>query len=111
METNPAPANYHKDFQAKVKASGHDHAPLVDWTDPRLAKITRLRFLTDPGYLYYDVSYCHGVLKDGTPVRVQVPFSGWLKKAKWKSEIVEWAKRDGVNAKRLGIFDAVSTLS
>lgn len=85
------------------------HEVHVDWTDADLAQITCLRLLSDPGYPYWDVSYVHGVLKDGRPCRVSVPFFQ-LSKRKWKSEIVEHARRDGVYAKGLGIFDNVSTL-
>lgn len=86
----------------------------VDWTDERLAKITRLRLLSDPGFPAWDVSYCWGVLKDGTNVRVSLPFDQ-LPKSKWgqggiQKAIIAHAKRDGVYAKGLGIFDAISTL-
>jgi hypothetical protein len=83
----------------------------VYWSDPRLKKIFRLRLLTDRDFPYFDVSYCYGTLDDGTNVRVSLPFHQ-LTKAKWKTEIVEWATRDGVFAKGLGIFDpaTVSTL-
>jgi hypothetical protein len=77
----------------------------VYWSDPQLAKITRLRFLTDRDFPYFDLSYCYGVLKDGRTCRVQLPF-GQLLKAKWKSQIIEYAARDGVFAKGLGIFEA-----
>lgn len=76
----------------------------VYWNDPQLKRVFRLRLLTDRGFPMYDVSYCYGTLKDGTNVRVSLPFHQ-LTKRKWKSEIIEWAKRDGVFAKRLGILD------
>lgn len=83
----------------------------VDWTDKSLAKIVRLRLLTDPGFPMYDISYCYGRTQDGALVRVRLPFHQ-LTKRKWKSEIIEWAKRDRVFAKGLGLFDpeVVSTL-
>lgn len=82
----------------------------VDWTEKGL-RIVRLRMLTDPGFPLYDVSYIYGRTADGKLVRVRVPFFQ-LTKRKWKSEIIEHAKRDGVYAKGLGIFDdgVVSTL-
>jgi len=40
-------------------APGYHNEPIVgtlDWTSPDLAKITRLRLLSDPGYPAWDVS-------------------------------------------------------
>lgn len=79
------------------------------WNDPRLARVTRLRLLSDPGFPLWDVSYCHGVLKDGRPCEVELPFSQ-LPKRGWKRAIVEHAKRDRVFAHGLGILGNVSTL-
>lgn len=85
-------------------------ARVVDWTEPHL-RVTRLRLLSDPGFPFWDVSYCHGVLcHSGEKVRVQVPFHQ-LRKGKMKTEIVEWARREGVFAKGLGILDNISTLN
>jgi hypothetical protein len=92
--------------------SGHDYhaqyagAPLVDWTTPGLY-ITRLRMIGDHGVL--DVSYCHGRLKDGTLVRVQLPFDQ-LRLRGVKRSIVEWAIKDGVHAARMGALDNLSIL-
>lgn len=80
----------------------------VCWSTPGL-KITRLRLLSDPGYPEWDVSYCHGVLADGEPVRVELPFS-WLPKRGMRAAIVAEAKRAGVYAVRTGVFHAISTL-
>lgn len=82
----------------------------ADWTEKGL-KIVRLRLLTDPGFPFYDVSYCYGRTAAGALVRVRLPFYQ-LRKATWKSEIVKHAQRDRVYAKGLGIFDdgVVSTL-
>jgi hypothetical protein len=79
----------------------------VDWTDKRLAKITRLRLLSDPGFPFWDVSYCYGQLRDGTNVHVDLPFSQ-LPKRDMKAWIIKYAKKDGVYAKGLGIFDNIS---
>jgi hypothetical protein len=81
----------------------------VEWNDERLARITRLRLLSDPGFPWWDVSYCHGQLKDGTNVQVDLPFSQ-LPKRGMRKAILEHAKRDGVYAKGLGVFDNISTL-
>jgi len=95
------PSNYHK----------ADRSLTVDWANPDLAEITRLRLLSDPGFPAWDVSYCHGILHDGTLVSVEVPFSqlpkgpGAINRA-----IIAHAKRDKVYAKGLGIFSCISTL-
>lgn len=96
LENGPA---YHRE----------DRPVTVVWNDPRLEKITRLRLLSDPGLPWWDVSYIHGVLKDGTLCRVQNPFPN-LPKRGLKKAIIEQAKKDGVFAKGLGVFDAISTL-
>jgi hypothetical protein len=83
---------------------------IVDWTDKSLKRITRLRLLSDPGYPAWDVSYCHGELKDGTLVHVQVPFSQ-LPKRNMNKVIIHYAQKDKVFAKGLRIFDAISTLN
>lgn len=82
----------------------------VDLADPRLARVTRLRLLTDAvGYGYWDVSYVHGVLKDGTPCRVHLPVREF-RRGNLSRQIVEMCREAGVYAKGLGILDAVSTL-
>jgi hypothetical protein len=92
----------------------------VSWTDKRLKRITRLRLLSDPGMPMWDVSYCYGVLKDGTEVKVSLPFHQLershraygkvFKQPSIRAQLVTWAKRCGVHAKGLGIFEAISTL-
>jgi hypothetical protein len=82
-------------------------ARTVDWSTPGL-RVTRLRLLSDPGYPAWDVSYCHGEIGD-EKVHVELPFSQ-LPKRRYLAAIVTHAKRDGVNAKRMGVFDAISTL-
>lgn len=99
QESNPIPA----DYQAP------DPAAIVDWSDPALERINRLRLISDPGFPFWDVSYCHGQLRDGTLVNVQLPFDQLPKRAVSRA-IVEHAKACGVYAKRLGIFGAISTL-
>lgn len=82
----------------------------VAWTTPGL-KITRLRLLSDPGFPAWDVSYCHGKL-NGADVDVELPFSQLRKYGKSiSSQIVGYAIKDGVNAKRIGALDAVSKLN
>lgn len=81
----------------------------VDWTEPHL-RVTRLRLLSDPGFGWWDVSYCHGILAHtGENVDVELPFDQ-LPKRGFKREIVKWAKHDGVYAHGLGILSNISTL-
>jgi hypothetical protein len=80
-------------------------AEVVAWTTPGL-HVTRLRLVTDEGCPFWDISYCWGTL-NGRAVRVQLPFYQ-LSRSNWSGEIIEHAKRDGVNAKRMGVFDAIS---
>lgn len=116
-ETNPLGKNGH-DFENDPIVG------TVDWTDERLARIERLRFISDPGFPLWDLSYCHGRLKDGRRVNVSLPFSQLarthrtmtaegsrlVRKPSISNQIVAFAKKDGVFAKGLGIFDAISTL-
>ncbi len=87
-----------------------DHGNPVLLEDKRLGKITRLRLLSDPGFPFWDVSYCYGELKDGTPVRVSLPWGQIPKKGGLSRNIVEMCKEVGVYGKGLGILDVVSTL-
>lgn len=101
----------------------------VDWTHPGL-KITRLRLLSDPGFPFWDVSYCYGMLGD-EPVRVSLPFSQLRKRIthvrdpfskrlerlakptapSLAEQIIAYAKKDKLYAKGLGILDCISTLN
>lgn len=72
--------------------------------DKRLARITRLRLLTEPGYPYFDISYVYGVLKDGRHCRIDgAPAS--LGRKTLKRDLIEWAKEEGAYAKGLGLLD------
>jgi hypothetical protein len=97
MESNPICKTLQEEFMQADNV-------VVDWNDEDLDKIVRLRLLSDPGYPVWDVSYCWGRLKDGTPVRVELPFDQ-LSKGRVKAEIIAHAKAEGVYAKGLGLFD------
>lgn len=72
--------------------------------DKRLDRITRLRLLTDQGCPFFDISYCYGVLKDGTHVRIiHTPMS--LGRRTIKRDLIAWAKEEGAYAKGLGLLD------
>jgi len=93
---------YHSQFSAKI-------TKCVPWTTQGL-KVTRLRLLSDAGFPFWDVSYCHGVL-NGEPVEVMLPFDQLPKRNKLGA-IVKYAIKDGVYAKGLGILNPmiISTL-
>jgi hypothetical protein len=99
IEVNPLPEGFHDE---EITGS-------VDWSDCRLVRVERLRLLSDPGYPAWDVSYCHGRLKDGSKVAVILPFSE-LPKRNMRGALLAHAKRDKVYAKGLGIFENISTL-
>lgn len=105
-ETNGLSAG--SEYHAANAANQHPDFESVDWTYPGL-RITRLRLVSDPGFPFWDVSYCDGELQ-GKFVRVSLPFSQ-LPKRGMNRAIIEHARRDGVYAKGLGIFDCVSTLN
>ena len=105
-ETNGLEAGEQEAWLDAIREGGSQK---VYWSDPDLKKITRLRLLSDPGFPFWDVSYCYGELKDGTAVRVSLPFHQ-LRKGRVNADIIEAAKADGVYAKGLGIFEVISTL-
>jgi hypothetical protein len=98
METNPITAE-HKRVRELI-----DHKNPVDLSDPRLARITRLRLVSDPGFPFFDVSYCYGVLKDGTHVRVDLPAHQFPRRGLNRA-LVEMCQEAGVYGRGLGIFD------
>lgn len=104
MESN----NLH-DLMGPEEIAQYHKAATVDWTDPQLSMITRLRLVSDPSFPFWDLSYCWGILKDGTKVKVAVPLYQ-VPKNNVKGFIIEQAKKDGVFAKGLGIFEAISYL-
>lgn len=81
-------------------------APRVDWT-ARGLKIVRLRLLGERFHPFWDISYCWGEL-NGHPVQVTLPFTA-LPRTKGYG-LVEELNRANLSGKRLGIWDAISTL-
>lgn len=101
IEINPLPENL-RNFKWKAT---------VDWTDEQLARIVRLRLIRPSyeeqryGAKWYDVSYCYGFLKDGTPVRViglghLIPVKGNL-----QVNLVQLGREHKVYVKGLGLLD------
>lgn len=91
--------------------NSHDYHAGVDYTQvlslkelsDAKGKITRLRVLSDHGR--YDISYVHATLPDGTIVTVRDECYGrgfirWI-----KSDLLGWAKEQGVYAKGIGLLD------
>jgi hypothetical protein len=76
----------------------------VALADPRLARIFRLRLVSDPGFPFWDLSYCFGRLKDGTVVRVQLPEYQFPKR-ELTASLLRMCREAGVYGKGLGIFD------
>lgn len=88
-------------------AIDRNEIPPQSWDTPGL-KITRLRLITDPGFPFWDVSYCHGELQ-GVPCRVTLPFSQ-VPRGQVSRFIVNEAIKAGINAKRIGALEALSFL-
>ena len=89
-----------KEYHASYTGARH-----VDWTTEGL-EIVRLRLLSDPGYPFWDVSYCDGLI-GSEKVKVVLPFSE-LPKKNMKSALYAEAKKTGVFIK--GLFSSISTL-
>lgn len=96
-ETNPITATEKEVFNKADRT--------VDWTAEGLY-ITRLRLLSDPGFPFWDVSYCYGEIA-GDSVHVNLPFSQ-LPKKNMKAELFKEAKKTGKFIR--GLFDNISTL-
>jgi hypothetical protein len=88
----------------EVKAVRDAIEETVNLDDKRLARITRLRLVTDPGFPMYDVSYCYGELKDGSPVRVRLPWHQFSRR-NLKGDLIAMSKEARVYAKGLGLLD------
>lgn len=70
-------------------------------------KISRVRVLTEriPGCRLADVSYIHATLPSGKVVPVQVGVDNCTPLHQLKGKMIEWAQREGVFAKGLGLLD------
>lgn len=99
--------------------SGHEYHASVDYADEitlaevarRGGRISRVRVLTGSwaGQKMADVSYIHAVLPSGkiVPVNVTGDLQGvplWGPKG-LKSQLIAWAREEGVFAKALGLLD------
>lgn len=75
--------------------------------DSRLVRIERVRFLTDRGLPFMDLSYCHGRLRDGSKVRVDLGRHQFGRRT-YLRELVSCAKAAGRYGKSLGLLDTIS---
>lgn len=85
------------------------HRENVAWNSNQLKKITRLRLLSDYGFPFWDVSYCHGITHDDVPVNVILPFGQIPKKGFWEFLYRE-ATKDRVYLKRILNYGDMSFL-
>ena len=93
-ETNPITEGYH---EVSRPAMGLKEFAAAG------GRISRLRIIGTRGGA--DVSYCHGVLPDGSEVRLQDVYFNLVPAWKIKGELIGIAKRAGVFAKEIGLLD------
>lgn len=105
--------------------AGYDHSQVerttVKLSDPRLARVVRLRMNTDDTWTEWEIVYCHGVIREnGRDRYVNVDLMGYdriLKIGRGRRarvdgrDLVRIAREARVHAKRIGLFDAVSTVA
>jgi hypothetical protein len=70
-------------------------------------KITRVRILTERtfGGTLCDISYINATLKDGSTVGVRVHVDNLTPLRNLKKAMLDWAQREGVFAKSIGLID------
>lgn len=87
---------------------------LVDMKEfaARGGKMTHLRVLVQyslvqhsNGNAYYDVSYIHGVLQDGTQVEVAFKNLLLIPARYFAPTLIDWASHNGANANEIGLLD------
>lgn len=103
-ETNPV-----GDIQALLARVDWD-AGMLPLSDTRVVRIERLRLIGyAPGeFPFWEVSYCFGKLADGRLVRVDIGDA--CVQPRINAHLVELCKEAGRDARKLGIFGAVSKL-
>jgi hypothetical protein len=77
---------------------------LVAWTDPYLKRIVRLKLTGPPRFPWLQVAECVGEMESGELVNVQLPFSE-LPRVNYYGAMLDWARREGVYLRGLGIFN------
>lgn len=89
--------------------------PEVNWTDRDLAKVVRIRLVARDGEPMYELLYCFGRLKDGTPCRVILPFECLAMPRKGMREYLARVAREAGLVRNnlevfLSLFKALSTM-
>lgn len=96
-ETNPI-------WASEANHENVDFDIYVTLGSPEVKRVVRLRLLTEPGYPYYDISYCYVQLKDGRYARLSNT-PGMLPRKALKKALIDWAREEGAYAKGLGLLD------
>lgn len=92
-------------FMADYDSSQVDYsAGAVYLGSADLIQIDRIRFVTDQGYPFLDLSYCWGTLRDGRHVRVQLDITRFGKRT-YKAQLIALARAAGKYAKGMGMLD------
>jgi hypothetical protein len=76
----------------------------------RGGRLTRVRFLTEPGWPFLDLSYAHGVLPDGTGVTVSV-YTSQPNRRTYRSQLQAECLRGGMTKTQvtaLGVWDSAT---
>lgn len=95
--------------------NGHEYHEAVDYTEQYTlaevkaegGKITRVRILTERTYggTLCDISYIHATLPNGKTVPVRVEVDNLTPRRNLKKAFLDWAQREGVFAKSIGLID------
>lgn len=117
-DANPfatATQNHYGAVEVNGLVDGDAYHTQVDYTDTytlaMLAEakghISRVRILTENtfGGRLCDISYIHAQLPGGKVVPVQVGVDNMTPLRELKSKMIEWAQRENVYAKSLGLLD------
>lgn len=100
QEVNPMPKDYHE-----------EELEYIGWEelrDVKGIKAERIRFLSDPGFPYWDLSYFH-IRIDGKKFEVLGSPFGQVPKKGFKSYIYKVLRNQGIFID--GFFDCISTLN
>lgn len=76
----------------------------MKWNDPKLQRIVKMSFRQSPVSVLVEVADCLGMDSCGELVNVELPFSQLPRKTYYGS-MLDYARRDNVFLKGLGVFD------
>lgn len=108
--------NHYGATQTNGLVDGHAYHGEVDYSVRPLSlaevkaeggKITRVRILTERTYggTLCDISYIHATLRNGKTVPVQSELNNLTPLRNLKKAMLDWAQREGVFAKSIGLID------